>query len=366
MKKEKINALQMFCFIVLFNLGTSIVVSYGSEAKQDAWLAILFCGFFGGTLLFMVYSSLYRLYPNLSLILYVQQIVGKWIGLLLGVVFIIYFIHEAARDLRDYGDLLVASMLTQTPLFIIHIMMILTMVYVLHLGIEVMGRIAELSIMIISVLGITGIVFVLLSNKVDINQLFPIMEHGLTGVLSDSFPTLFVVPWSEMLAFTVLFPHLNNPRSVMKVGLTAVFFSTVILSFTIMMNISVLGADIFTRSNFALLETIRRVSLIEFIERLDPIVLLTLIIGELSKVGIFFYAAVISTADLFKVKNHKTLIFPIGIIILLASLTVAGNFAEHLKIGFELLPAYIFVPIAVIIPFLLLLVALIRKRFRPN
>ncbi|KKI92700.1 hypothetical protein WQ54_07335 [Bacillus sp. SA1-12] len=363
MGNVKINALQMFCLIVLFDLGTSIVVSYGSEAKQDAWLAILLGGFFGGTLIFIIYSSLYRLYPTLSLILYTQKILGKWIGGLLGVVFIIYLIHGAARDIRDYGDLLTSSMFIETPIFIIHVMMILTMIYVLRLGIEVLGRVAELSIVIIFALGIMGVISVLLSNKVAINQLFPIMEHGLRGVLSDSFPPLFVVPWGEMLAFTFILPYLNNPHSVMKVGLSAILFSTITLSFTNMLNISVLGVDVYTRSNFALYETIRRVSLIEFIERLDPIVLLTLIIGDFFKVGIFFYAAVIGTADLFKVKNHKILIFPIGIIILLASLTVAGNFAEHVKIGGEFLPSNVHIPISVIIPFLLLVVALIRKRY---
>lgn len=366
MGNVKINALQMFCLIVLFVLGTALVVSYGSEAKRDAWLAILLCGPVGGSLIFMIYSCLHRLYPNLSFVLYAQQIVGKWIGWLLGVVFIIYFLHEAARDLRDYGDLLTVSMFTETPLFMVHVMMILTLIYVLYLGIEVLGRLAEISVVIILGLGITATISVLLSGKVDINQLFPILEHGLKGMLSQSFPSLFVIPWGEMSAFTLILPHLNNPRSVMRTGLSAILFSVVVLSFTILLNISVLGVDVFTRSNFALLETIRRVSLMEFIERLDPIVLLTLIIGDFFKVGIFFYATVIGASDLFKVKNHKTLILPVGIIILLASLTVAGNFAEHIKIGGGLLPFYAHIPISVIIPLLLLIVALIRKHFRTS
>jgi len=152
----------------------------------------------------------------------------------------------------------------------------------------------------------------------------------------------------------------------MKVGLSAIFFSAIILSFTIMINISVLGVDVFDRANFALYETIRRVSLMEFIERLDPIVLVTLIIGDFFKVGIFFYAAVIGTTDLFKIKNPKTLVLPIGIIILLASLTVSGNFAEHVKIGSGILPSYVHVPISVIIPLCLLIVAMIRRRFKPH
>jgi len=352
--------------MVLFSLGTAIVVSYGAEAHRDAWLAILIGGFFGGTLIFLVYSSLYRMYPNFSPILYAQQIVGKWIGWLLGVIFVIYFLHGATRDLRDYGDLLTSSMFTQTPLFIIHIMMILAMIYVLRLGIDVLARLAEIFFAIIFTLGVIGVISILLSKKIEFNNLFPIMEHGLTGVLSDSFPSLFVVPWGEMLACTLLFPYLNNPQSVMRVGLSAVVFSTIILSITIIVNISVLGLDVFSRANFALYETIRRVSLMEFIERLDPIVLLTLIIGDFFKVSIFFYAAVIGTTDLFKIKNPKTLVLPIGIIILLASLTVSGNFAEHVKIGAKVLPPYFHMPITVIIPIVLLLVAMVRRRFKSH
>ncbi|WP_332695565.1 GerAB/ArcD/ProY family transporter [Halalkalibacter lacteus] len=364
MKKERINAWQLFCLMVLFAFGTALVVSYGADSERDAWLAILIGGSVGGTLIFVIYGSLYKLFPTLSLISYSQKIVGRWIGRLFGLVFILYFLHGSARVLRDYGDLINASMFTSTPLFFIHFLMILTMILVLRHGVEVLGRMAELSFFIIIVLGFLGGISVLISNKVDTENLFPILEHGFLGMLSTSFPSLFVVPWGEMLAITLLLPYLNKPRSVMKAGLSAILFSTVVLSFTIMLNILVLGVDVFTRSNFALFDTIGRVSLMEFIDRLDPIVLLTLIIGDLFKMGIFFLAAVIGTADLFNVKDYKSLVFPIGIVILLPSLTVAGNFAEHIEIGGGLLPPYVHVPIAVIIPGLLLFIALIQKHMK--
>ncbi|WP_332695234.1 GerAB/ArcD/ProY family transporter [Halalkalibacter lacteus] len=364
MKKERINAWQLFCLIVLFAFGTALVVSYGSDSGRDAWLAILIGGSVGGTLIFVIYGSLYKLFPTLSLISYSQKIVGRWIGRLFGLVFILYFLHGSARVLRDYGDLINASMFTSTPLFFIHFLMILTMMIVLRHGVEVLGRMAELSFFIIIVLGFLGVISVLMSGKVETENLFPILENGLRGMFSTSFPSLFVVPWGEMLAITLLLPYLTKPRSVMKAGLSAILFSTVVLSFTIMLNILVLGVDVFTRSNFALFDTIGRVSLMEFIDRLDPIVLLTLIIGDLFKMGIFFLAAVIGTADLFYVKDYKSLVFPIGIVILLASLTVAGNFAEHIEIGGGMLPLYVHVPIAVIIPGLLLFIALIRKHMK--
>lgn len=364
-RNRRINSLQLFCLIVLFNLGTAIVVNLGASAKQDAWLAILLSAI-PGILLFLVYNSLHKLYPNLPLTGYAREIAGKWIGTLLGVIFIMYFIHMAARDLRDYGDLLTTSLFDKTPLFIIHVMMILSMVYILYLGIEVLGRMAEVLFVMIFFLGFLGIVSVLLSGKVNISHLFPILEYGWKPVIITAVPYLFSFPWTEMLAFTLVLPYLNNSSSVKKVGTLAIILSAIILSLTAILNISVLNVDGFTRSNFPLFETIRRVRLMEFIERLDPIVLLTLIIGGFFKIIIFFYAGIIGISDLFNVKNHQTLIFPVGLIILLASLTVAGNFSEHIKIGQKLLPPYVHVPFSAVIPLLLLIVALIRRYFRSH
>jgi spore germination protein KB len=52
--KRKIHPIQLFTLMVLFELGSAVVVGLGLEAKQDAWLAILF-GMMGGIVLFSLY-----------------------------------------------------------------------------------------------------------------------------------------------------------------------------------------------------------------------------------------------------------------------------------------------------------------------
>jgi spore germination protein KB len=46
MEKAKISVIQLFAMMFLFELGSALVVSLGSNAKKDAWLAILLgvCG----------------------------------------------------------------------------------------------------------------------------------------------------------------------------------------------------------------------------------------------------------------------------------------------------------------------------------
>jgi spore germination protein KB len=50
--------------MLLFEIGSAVVVGLGMQAKQDAWLAILI-GMANGFSLFLVYDYLYRQHANL-------------------------------------------------------------------------------------------------------------------------------------------------------------------------------------------------------------------------------------------------------------------------------------------------------------
>jgi spore germination protein KB len=78
LEKAKINGGQLFVMMVLFELGSALLVGLGMDAKQDAWLAILL-GWAGGLVLFTVYGSLFRQYPDLPLTGYLQAIMGKYL-----------------------------------------------------------------------------------------------------------------------------------------------------------------------------------------------------------------------------------------------------------------------------------------------
>ncbi|MEH7521245.1 GerAB/ArcD/ProY family transporter, partial [Priestia megaterium] len=79
MEKAKISASQLFILMVLFELGTSLLLPVAMEAKQDAWLAILL-GMLGSLVLFVIYYKLYSYYPDLLPTEYMQKILGKAIG----------------------------------------------------------------------------------------------------------------------------------------------------------------------------------------------------------------------------------------------------------------------------------------------
>ncbi|WP_078411258.1 GerAB/ArcD/ProY family transporter [Priestia abyssalis] len=363
MEKAKISVIQLFAMMFLFELGSALVVSLGSNAKKDAWLAILL-GMCGGMVLFFIYYFLFRQHPTLPFTEYTRKIFGKYLGWGIGLLYTLYFLYASARNLRDFGDLLLSSTLPETPLLAINILMVLAICYVLYLGIEVLGRTAEVFIVVLIFMGFIGNLLVYLSGNVDFHNLQPFLENGWKPILSTAFPLVTYFPFAEMLVFTMLLPYLNRPELAKKVWLSAIISSGLILSYTASLNITVLSVEEVERSTFPLLSTIGKVNILEFLQRLDALVVFSFLITMFFKISIFFYGAVIGLVDLFNLKNHQQIILPVGMILIFLSMTIASDFSEHIEEGQDITSYYIHIPFHIVIPLLMLFVAMIRNRFK--
>lgn len=360
MEKAKISSKQLFALIALFELGSAVVVGLGMNAKQDAWLAILL-GMVCGLILFLVYIYLFNKYPDIPLTVYIEKLLGKFIGRILALVYILYFMYIASRVLRDFGDLIITTILYDTPLIVVNLLMLLIIGYGVYLGIEVLGRSGELFFALVICLSILFSSLIFASDLPKLKNLQPFLEEGFKPVLTTVFPLTLTFPFGEMVVFTMLLPYLNEPSKGKKIGLYAMIFSGLLLSFTIALNISVLGPDSAANVPFPLYESISKVNVGGIIQRIDSIAVVTLIIGGFFKIAIFSYAAVIGLGNLLKANNHQKFVFPICLIILISSILIASNFVEHIEIGLEKVPYYLHLPLQVGIPLVLLIVSMLQK-----
>ncbi|MGG3624591.1 GerAB/ArcD/ProY family transporter [Bacillus gobiensis] len=361
MEKAKISAIQLFSMMLFFELGSALVVSLASGAKKDAWFAI-FLGMCSGFVLFFIYYFLYRKYPNLPFTGYARKIAGKYLGWVISLIYVIYFLYAAARNLRDFGDLLRASTLTKTPVLAITVLFLLVLCYVLFLGIETLGRTAEVFIVILIFFGVTASLLVFFSGYVDFHNLQPFLENGWEPILK-TVPSIAFFPFGEFFVFTMLLPYLNQPESAKKVWLSALFTSGIILMFMTSLNIAVLGLGEMEVATFPLLSTIGRVNLFDFIQRLDAVVVLSFLLTMFYKISIFFYSAIIGMVDLFKLKKHQILL-PSGLILIILTMVISSDFPEHIEEGQKVVPYSLFLFIHILIPLSLLLVATVRNRFK--
>ncbi|MGG3470659.1 GerAB/ArcD/ProY family transporter [Neobacillus pocheonensis] len=361
MEKAKINASQLFVLVVLYEMGSAILVGMGAGAAQDAWISILL-GMSSGILLFLVYYRLFLYYPNLPLSSYIQKIAGKWIGRVIAILYVVYFMYCASRVLRDFGELLSTTIYSSTPLFVINTLMILTIIYAIHKGFEVIARVGEIYFAVVYVMAIIGFSLILFSGLIHMENLLPILDNGWKPVIKTFLRETITFPFGEMIVFTMLLPFINDQKKVKIACIGGMILSGVNITITAVINIAALGTDLFTRSNFPLLTTIGKIQLANFIERLDVLFMLYLVIGGFFKIALYYYVAVAGAADIFNFKNQRKLGFPIGVLVLFSSMTIASNYAEHIKEGLEVVTVYLHWPFQIIIPSILLIIAFFRNR----
>jgi spore germination protein KB len=256
MEKAKISASQLFILMVLFELGSALLVPLAIRAKQDAWLGILL-GMLGSFVLFLVYHKLYTYYPNLLPTEYMRKILGKVMGTALAFVYILYFMYDASRVLRDFGEMLLTFAYPDTPLFIANALLMLVIIYTIRKGIEVIARSGELLFIFMYVLAVAGFILIISSGLIEIKNLQPVLEEGLLPSVKVALSETLYFPFTEAIVFTMILPYLNDSKKAKVTMLCATGLSGINLTITMLINISVLGVDLTARSVHSFLFLVR-------------------------------------------------------------------------------------------------------------
>ncbi len=291
-----------------------------------------------------------------------QRILGSVLGKVLAFFYVLYFMYIGARVLRDIGEMLIIDFYPETPLFVMNVLMVLVVVYTIRKGIEVIARTGELLFIIMMLIGISSIVLIITSGIIEISNLEPFLEEGLKPVIKTAFTQTLFFPFGEVIVFAMILPYLNQTSKAMKIGLLGLGLSGLIIALIMAMNISVLGVNILSRSYFPLLSTIQTIEFAGFLQRLDITFMLSTVIGGFFKISLFFYASLAGTANLFNIKSSAQLAYPLGLLLLVLSITMVSNVSEHVYQGLQIVPLYVHLPFQVIIPGLLLIIAFFKNR----
>jgi spore germination protein KB len=361
MEKAIISSLQLFYILIGFELGTAIILGLGSGAKQDAWLVIL-VSTFAGVILMEIYLKLARFYPNDTLVEIIPKLIGKFLAYPVIVAYILYFIYIAGRVCRDLGELLVSTILVDTPIGVIIATFMVLVVYCLRGGIETLGRMGEVvfPIFLLSLM----VIWILLLTVESFNpaNLTPVLGNGVKPVLKEVLPKTLSFPFGETVIILMLLPFLKNKRKAAFTGFAVILISGIVLCVNSMLILSVLGPELYEKKFFPLLSATRLVSIADFLERFDALIILMMVAGVFFKVCGFTLCAALGIAQLVKVKKIDSVLIGLGTIITPLSLLIGGNLIIFLKTGLEIITNYVSPVMQIIFPSLFLCMAVIKNK----
>ncbi|MBZ4646937.1 MAG: spore germination protein [Petroclostridium sp.] len=361
---ERISTHQLFTLMFIFEVGSTTLFALGIDAKQDAWIVIL-VSLLIGLVFIWIYTELQKEFPGRNYVEIIIAVLGKWVGIPLSLLYAVYWLYPAARNLREFGELIVLTSLSNTPLSAVLFIFILTSLFVLMLGVEVLGRTSEITMPVIAFFIVSLFIMIYISGQVDFRNLTPILSNGIKPVLKSAYPSVAIFPFGEIFIFSMYWCYADKKNAVRKATMAAAVSSGLLLSFTLAINVSVLGVEYTSSSTIPLIEVIKLVNIGDIITNIDAVGVVIIFLGGFYKMSLFLYGIVLVIATVFKIKNRSLLLVFISFFLLWVGIAFEPSYVFH-KWLYPFDTNYFYITFLHIIPALLLLIHWVRKKNSPS
>ncbi|MBB6444411.1 GerAB/ArcD/ProY family transporter [Bacillus benzoevorans] len=357
----KLSGLQIFWLMFTFETGNTILLTIGpaiKEANQDVWISYFIADILG-TLIVYGATKTALLYPKHTLVQYSQIILGRLLGTVVILNYLVQWYSVLGNILRQFADLTITLLLPKTPSWTLFLSMLLLLIYLNFIGgIEGIGRCAEVfgPIIIFSV-----IMLIILSVKdFQILNLLPVFTD--TGVHSIWKGTLTPLSfYGESVIMLMLVSFMDKPENALKSACLGMIFAAIIVSIIAFCVLLVFGQEISGILRQPTFDIASYISVLDFIQNLEIIAILVWILSVFIKLSVYFFLACYGTAQLFKLKDWRRMIWIAAILFF-----VLAQFYPSNAYTFSFMNTYwiyYMLPInAVGIPLFLRMIAAIRKR----
>jgi len=310
MKQDTLNVRTFTILVVFFMIGTSILITPAGltlVAKQDAWLAAI-VGIGINILSVLIYVSLGKRYGDKTLIEMCHLAFGKWIGNIFGLCFIAFFYLLTSLMIGDLGFFLTTQTLPETPIEILLIIFVIIVIFAVRAGMVVYSRAVQIFFPILFFM--LCLLIIPIFPQIDLIDFEPILEYGFKPVVKAGFS---FSGFQEMIVLLMIYPYVakSATRGRGFVGGT-VIGGTVLIIITAGC-IGVMGAAVTANQLFPAYVLAKNINIGHFLERIEGIMMFIWILSIVMKIVMTFDASLIGFCQLFKLKDTKPYVIPMGL-----------------------------------------------------
>lgn len=356
----KISSRQFMLLVIFFTIGNStlfIPTILATLTKQDAWITSIL-GLGVGALLVLLYNKTGKYFPNMTVVQYSEQILGKWFGKIVSFLFCSFTFMLSGLVIRNIADFVSTFLITNTPIELIQIIFLSIVIMGARLGIETVARTAEILFVFLIVLYLVAILGLL--PKGDLTKLQPVFEGGVKPIIRGLI-TYSGSPFFELVVFLMIFPSIDKLNKVKKTFLIGTLVGGISLTISLFYCLIVFGPNVTAENIFVSFTLIRDINIAGVLQRIEAIIAVVGLITAFFKATICFYASALSFAQMLNTKDFRFLTFPMGVILIVFS-TVAFPNESYATIFITKIWATYAGTIGLLLPLLLLGVAVIRKK----
>ncbi|MGY4795975.1 GerAB/ArcD/ProY family transporter [Lysinibacillus fusiformis] len=361
MEKEIISSRQFTIVTFLYSIGTAILIipsSITGAAKQDAWVAASI-GVVLSLLVIKLFLTLANQTPSLNFIEANEKILGRFFGKITAICFLILTFFSTGELLYFIGIFMKTEVMPETPTLAFALLFSIIIMYAAYLGIETFARSAEILFPLFIFIFIFFVVCI--TPQITFENIQPLLEATKTSMFYSiaRFMSIFSFP---LIVLLMLYPAGVNVQPSAQKGLyIGTILGGVVLITLIVLSILVLGPENTASRTFPSYALAQRISIGNFLQRIEIIMAFMWISSIYIRTFMYFYTTVVGLAQILKIKDHRPLILPMGIIMIGLSQIVHPDIVHSTNYNNEIWPIFSFI-FTILLPILLLIVAVIRNR----
>ncbi len=253
-----------------------------------------------------IVAQLGRRFPSKSIIQYSEDIIGKgfaWVGnsLIVG-----FFAFLTSLTAREFGEVVVTSVLRTTPLEVTVIVMLLLAAISTRNGITTFTYIHHFYLPVIVGPGLL-IVFLSLKNA-EVNNLLPVWGNEPSGMLMGILTVAALFQGSFVL--TMVIPAMRRPEKVLLACFWGMFIAGGLYFLIVLAAISVFGPEETKLLLWPTLELAKTTSLpANILERIDAAFLGIWVTAVFTTLYSSYFLTIHSISKWFRLRDHKLLSF---------------------------------------------------------
>lgn len=350
----QISRYQVILMLVWTILGTGIVTMPGTIAQftvRDVWMA----GFglcIGGGLCALIAGVHVRWFPNQTLTQVAMHAFGPVGGELFALWYVMYGVVTLATIGRELSTFVMISVLPNTPEFFISSVAFAVSAYLTYLGVEVVGRVNEFIVPLAVI--VVPLLFGLSVRSFEWQPFRPVLSSGWLPIWQASVVPAFAYGLEFSVALQWI-PALRTPRTLPIDIVIASTVSASVLVLLVTLTVGVLGEPV-RYLTYPVLEVVRSIRQGKFVERLDTLYVMGVVITQALKLSAFQLATCEAIKDMCHSKDAKWTVIPCTLLIWSVANFMFHNLFDVTEFILRAVPAY-FLFTVVICPVLIYIIA---------
>lgn len=309
---------------ICLNLPKNIVDNNSSSTPLNIiYISIL------AIILVLLICNLFKRFPGQDILDISNFLFGKQFKFLVGILFLIYLLSTGGIFLRDFCEALKIIYFSQTQIYYILLLFIITVAIVAKLGDRAIIR-ANLLLLPITLLGITFIFIANIKNLVP-QKIFPLLGYGFNKTFIEGLGNLYAFGNISVLYF--LPSYLKDIKQFKKVSIISIVISCIYLLLCLSLLLIMFTFILSNQEIMPLYLASRFIEFGTFFQRVDAIFLLIWIWTMVLHLAILIMLSIKIFQKITIIKNRNIIIYFFSFIVFIISLIpknlVQINFFEN-------------------------------------